>query len=126
MTMKFDIIGVIFMWIAIYAGNILGPMLGSTIGLTAGLFGSFITGFVIYIVFCLITGTKMSIWGAVLFSISVYASVIMTGLISGYAGFITGWMTTVVQALILSLIFGWFAPKGETENLGVQAKTGKK
>ena len=114
---KFDVVGIIFMWIAIYAGNILGPMLGGTIGITAGLFGSFITGFVIYIIFCLITGTKMSIWGAVLFSISVYASVIITGLVTGYAGFITGWITTIVQALFLSLIFGWIAPQEQTANV---------
>lgn len=120
MTLKFDIMGIIFMWIAIYAGNILGPMLGGTIGITAGLFGTFITGFVIYIIFCLVTGTKMSIWGAVLFSISVYASVLITGLVTGQLGFITGWMITFVQAILLSVIFGWIAPKEQTVNLPAQ------
>ena len=117
--MKFDIVGIIFMWIAIYVGNIMGPMLGGTIGITAGLFGTFIAGLCIYLIFCLITGTKMSIWGAVLFSISVYASVLITGLVTGSLGFITGWMTTFVQAIILSLVFGWIAPKGESANVPV-------
>lgn len=116
---NFDIVGIIFMWIAIYVGNIMGPMLGGTIGITAGLFATFITGFVIYLIFCLVTGTKMSIWGAVLFSLAVYGSVLVTGLITGYAGFITGWMSTIVQAIVLSLIFGWIAPKDQTANLPV-------
>lgn len=116
-TANFDIIGIIFMWIAIYVGNIMGPMLGGTIGITAGLFGTFITGLIIYLIFCLVTGTKMSIWGAVLFSISVYASVLITGLITGQLGMVTAWISTIVQALTLSLIFGWIAPKDQTANL---------
>lgn len=119
-TTQFDIVGIIFMWIAIYVGNIMGPLLGGTIGITAGLFGTFIVGLCIYLIFCLVTGTKISIWGAVLFSISVYASVLITGLISGYTGFVTGWMSTIVQAIVLSLIFGWIAPKDQTQNLPVQ------
>ena len=116
-TTQFDIVGIIFMWIAIYIGNIIGPMLGGTIGITMGLFGTFITGLVIYVIFCLMTGTKLTIWGATLFAISVYASVLITGLITGQLGFITGWLSTIVQALILSLIFGWIAPKDQTANL---------
>lgn len=118
--MKFDVMGLVFMFVAIWVGNLLAPMLGGYIGLTGGLVGTFISGLCIYAVFCLVSGTKMSIFGAVLFSISVYISAIATGYISGYFGFITGMVAVLVQACVLSLIFSSLAPKKEVTQMPVK------
>ena len=118
--MKFDVMGLVFMFVAIWVGNLLAPMLGGYIGLTGGLIGTFITGLVIYAVFCLVSGTKMSIFGGAIFSISVYISAIATGYISGYFGFVTGLVATLVQACVLSLIFSSLAPKKEVARMPVK------
>ena len=118
--MKFDVMGLIFMFVAIWVGNLLAPMLTGYIGMTGGLIGTFITGLVIYAVFCLVTGTPMSIFGAVVFSISVYASAIATGYISGYFGFVTGIVATLVQACVLSLVFSSLGPKKEVAKAPVK------
>ena len=118
--MKFDVMGLIFMFVAIFVGNLLAPMLSGFLPVSGTLVGVFITGLVIYAVFCLVTGTKMSILGAVFFSISVYISAIATGYISGYFGFVTGLVATLVQACVLSLIFSSLAPKKEVAKMPVK------
>ena len=113
--MKFDLLGLIFMVIAIWVGNFLGPMLGGFVGLGAGLIGAFISGIVIYLIYSMLTGSKMSIMGAVIFAIAVYASTIITGYITGMFGFISGIFATFVQAIFVGIIFSWVAPKAKAE-----------
>jgi len=119
--MKFDVMGLIFMFVAIFVGNLLGPMLSGFLPVSGALFGVFVTGGCIYVVFCIVSGTKMSIFGGVVFSISVYVSTIVTGYISGYFGFITGIVATLVQACVLSLIFSSLAPKKEVTQMPIKA-----
>jgi len=111
--MKFDIMGLVFMVVAIWVGNILGPMLGGVVGFGGGLIGAFISGIAIYLVYCLISGIKMDMFGAVMFAVAVYASVIVTGFATGYFGFISGIIAVFVQAIILSVIWSYIAPKKE-------------
>ena len=109
--MKFDFMGLIFMIIAIWVGNLLGPMLGGFVGFGVGLIGTFISGIVVYAIFSLLTGTKMTIMGAIIFAICVYASVIITSMIAGNFGFISGIIAIFAEALILSFVYSFIAPK---------------
>lgn len=118
--MKFDIMGLVFMVVAIWVGNFAGPMLGGYFGAGAGLLGAFVTGIIIYAVYSLITGSKMTLFGAVIFAVCVYISVMVTGMVTGMSGLLTGWVAIFVQAIILSLIYSWIAPKGESAKVPVK------
>ena len=111
--MKLDVLGFGLMIGAILIGNIVGPILGGFVGLGAGLFGAFITGGVIYLIWALLTGTKMSMMGGIIFSICVYAAVIVTGMVSAVLGAWAAILAIVIEAVFLSLSFSWIAPKGQ-------------
>ena len=115
--MKFDLMGLLFMVIAIWVGNFLGPMLGGFVGLGAGLLGAFISGIVIYLIYSMLTRSRMTLMGAVIFAIAVYASTIITGFVTGMFGFISGIFATFVQAIFVGIIFSWIAPKGQTQKV---------
>lgn len=109
--MKFDIMSLVFMVIAITVGNVLGPMLGGYIGFGGGLIGAFISGLLVFVVYALLSGAPMKLMSAVIFAVAVYASVLVTGYVTAYFGFLTGIFATFAQAVILSLIWSFIAPK---------------
>lgn len=108
------------MVVAIVAGNLAGPMLAGFVGFGGGLVGAFVSGLVIYAIYALLTGTPMNLFGAVTFSIAVYASVIITGLVSGYLGFVSGLVATLVQAVFLSVVWSAIAPKSQVAKAPVK------
>ena len=109
--MDFDLMGLIFMVIAIWVGNLLGPMLGGFVGFGGGLIGAFISGLIIYYIYSMISGSTISMMGGVVFAVCVYASVIVTGFVTGYVGFLSGIFAVFIQAIFLSIIYSAIAPK---------------
>jgi len=115
MKMKFDFMGIVFMIVAILAGNWGGAYLSSFIGVTGGLIGAFLVGFVIYAVFALLTGMKLDMMQGAIFAVLVYVSGIVTATISSMTGFGGGVITLLMQAVVISAVWGYFG-KGKQES----------
>lgn len=121
MMAKFEPVGLVFMAVALWIGNMLGPILGSSFGIGSGLIGSLLSGAVVYVIYSLISGTKMTLWGGVTFSVSVWMSVMITGIVMGYIPLLSMWVLMLfVQAIILSIIWSFIAPKQQTTEVPVQ------
>lgn len=121
LAMKFDLMGIVFMAIAITIANFVGPMLSGVVGMSGGLLGTFILGAIVYAVYCLLTGTKMSLFGGAIFAVLVYVSGIVSAMITSATGFGGGLIGLFVEAMILSLAWGYFG-KGKSP---ISTKTSK-
>jgi len=123
---KFNIMGIIFMVIAIALGTMLGSLIAGWIGFAGGLAGIFITGFVVYLIYAFMSGQKINIITGLIFAGLVWVSGIITGMVSGAVGIGGGLIGLFIQAIVLGFLAGYVL-KGETP-LGVTQKksTGKK
>jgi len=105
--MMFDLMRIIFMVISIVLGNVAGVLLAQRIPVGGALLGAWIVGVVIYLIYSLLAGQQLSALGAVVFGILNFISTTLTGLISAQTGMIGGIVGIIVQAMILSLLWGW-------------------
>lgn len=106
-TMKFDIMGIVLMMVAIVAGTFIGNMIGTSIGfLGGGLIGALVVGFIVYLVWALLNGKGIDIMDGVLFSVMVYLSQIIQNALSGLIGFGGSILGLFFSAVILSFLVG--------------------
>jgi len=126
-NMKFNLMAIVFMVIAIALGTMLGSLIAGWIGFAGGIIGIFITGFAIYVVYAYLSSQKINIMSGLIFAGLVWISGIITGIVAGATGLGGGLIGLVVQALILGLLAGKFlggssSPLGETK----KKSTGKR
>lgn len=105
-AMKFDIMGIVLMMVAIWAGTFIGNMVGGMVGFAGGLLGAIIIGFVIYIIWSLINGKKIDLMNGVLFAVLVYLAQLIQNMLSGYIGFGGSIVGLFFTAVILSFLVG--------------------
>lgn len=101
------------MVIAIVLGNTVGAMMATWIGMGGGLIGAFIVGLVIYAIFAILTGQNISLIMGIIFAILVYISGIITAWISSATGFGGGLVGLLLNAIVLSMLWGYFG-KGKS------------
>jgi hypothetical protein len=117
MTMKFNLLGILFMAVAIWIGTMLGDVIGSIFGLAGGLIGTFISGVVIYFVYMMIAGGgKWSLMGAVMFSVFVFIAQLLNTWITSSFGIVEGFLSYLTMAVILSLMWGYFGKSGKAKS----------
>ena len=104
--MKFDIMGIILMMVAIAGGTFGGNMVAGMIGFSGGLIGAIIVGFVVYLVWTLINGRKIDLMDGILFSVLVYLAQMIQNMLSSYIGFAGGIIGLFFSAVILSFLVG--------------------
>lgn len=112
-AVAFDLMGIIFMLIAIVLGNMVGAMVAGMVGMGGGLIGAFIIGVVIYAIFCFLTGSEMNMMSGLIFAILVYISGIATTWIGSATGLTGGFIGLVLNAIVLSILWGYFG-KGKS------------
>ena len=104
--MKFDILGIVLMMVAIAGGTFLGNMVMGMIGFAGGLIGAIGIGFVVYIVWALLNGRKIDISDGVLFAVLVYLAQMIQNVLSGVIGFGGSIVGLFFSAVILSFLVG--------------------
>jgi hypothetical protein len=110
--MKFDLMGIVFMIVAIAIGQLLGGYLTSYLGsLGGGLAGTFIVGFIVYVIYTFMTKGKFGIMSALIFSVLIYIANMAAGYVDGMIGIGGGVLTLVITGLIASLLWGWIGGK---------------
>lgn len=112
--MAFDLMRIIFMVISILLGNFVGIYISGFIGMTGALIGAFIVGLVIYYVYSMLSGQPTALMGAVIFAMLNYVSTLITGVVGSMTSLAGGIVTLLIQALILSMLWGWFGSKGQS------------
>jgi len=98
-----NIMGVLFMLIAIWLGTSVGGSLTMAVGLGGGLIGSFIAGFVVYLIYALLSGFKLELMSGLIFAIMVWLATTVAGLFA-----FTGIIGLFITAIILSFLWGAF------------------
>lgn len=110
--MKFDLMGIILMIVAIALGQLLGGYLTEYLGsLGGGLAGTFIIGFLVYVIYTFLTKGKFGITSALIFTVLIYVSNMAAGYVDGMIGLGGGILTLVLTGLIASLLWGWIGGK---------------
>ena len=119
--MKFDMMGIVFMIVAIalaqFLSGYLTPYLGSLAG---GLTGVFITGLLAYVVYTFVTKGKFGLVSALLFSVLIYISNMAAGYVDSMIGLGGGLITLVVTGFIASLLWGWIGGRGTKKGKGLK------
>lgn len=107
MNMRFNLMGIILMALAIWLGTIVGSSVASMTGFAGGLVGALVVGFVIYVIWALVTGQKIGLMNGVIFAVLVYLANIISAFIFGAVGIGGGIIGYFVTAVVLSLLVGW-------------------
>ena len=110
--MKFDLMGIVFMIVAIALAQLLSgyiaPYLGS---LGGGLASVFIVGLLAYVIYTVVTKGKFGIVSALIFSVLIYIANMAGGYVDSMIGLGGGLLTLVFTGVIASLLWGWIGGK---------------
>lgn len=120
--MKFDLMGIVMMIIAVSVGQYLGAYLTAMVGLPGGIVGSLMVGLVTYAIYTFVSGGKFGLWGAVIFTLLIYVANLASGYISSAIGIGGGMLTLVVTGAIASFLWGWFGGKSKGKMKGLKLK----
>jgi hypothetical protein len=120
--MRFNIMGIIFMMVAIWLGTMIGSSVASMLGFAGGIIGAIVVGFMVYIVWALISGQRINLMNGVIFAVLVYIAQLISGMIFGATGWGGGIIGYFITAFILSFLWGWIG-RGSAKTLGIS--TGK-
>ena len=127
--MRFNIMGIIFMMIAIWLGTMIGSSVAAMLGFAGGIIGAFVVGFMVYIVWALISGQRINLLNGAIFAVLVYIAQLISGIIFGATGWGGGIIGYFITALILSFLWGWMG-RGSARTLGISTgkgcRTGRK
>jgi hypothetical protein len=119
-AMKFDIMGIVLMIIAIAVGQFLGtwlaPMLGSEF--SSGIIGSLLVGALCYVIYTFLSGGKFGLTGLVIFAVLIYVANLIAAYVATMLGIGGGFATLGIAGVVASLLWGWVG--------GKQAKRGGK
>lgn len=125
--MKFDLMGILLMMVAIWLGTTFGNIFGGMIGFAGGLIGAILVGFCIYLVWALLNGKKIEIMNGVLFAVMVYLAQLIQNALSGVIGFGGSIIGLFFTALILSFLVGFvLGPKESPVAMGNSKSKGLK
>jgi hypothetical protein len=110
--MKFHLMAIILMIIAIAVGQFLGgylvPYLGSMGG---GIIGSFVIGLVIYVIYTFASKGKFGLVNAIIFSVLIYVANLVAAYASGLIGIGGGYMTLIISGVLMAFLWGWVGGK---------------
>ena len=120
--MRFNIMGIIFMMVAIWLGTMIGSSVAAMLGFAGGIIGAIVVGFMVYIVWALISGQRINMMNGVIFAVLVYIAQLISGMIFGATGWGGGIIGYFITAFILSFLWGWIG-RGSAKTLGIS--TGK-
>jgi hypothetical protein len=119
--MKFDLMGICMMIVAIALGQFLGGYLTGYLGsLGGGLAGTFLVGFVVYVVYTFLTKGKFGITSALIFSVLIYVSNLAAGYVDSMIGLGGGVLTLVMTGFIASLLWGWIGGRKAGKGRGLK------
>jgi len=105
-AMKFDIMGIVLMMVAIWAGTFIGNIVVGMVGFAGGLVGAIIIGFVVYLIWTLMKGLKIDLMDGLMFSVLVYLAQLIQTALSGFIGFGGSIIGLFFSAVILSFLVG--------------------
>ena len=125
MNMRFNIMGIIFMMVAIWLGTMIGSSVASMLGFAGGIIGAVVVGFMVYIVWALISGQKINLMNGVIFAVLVYVAQLISGMVFGATGFGGGIIGYFITAFILSFLWGWIG-RGSAKTSGIVTAKGKR
>ncbi|RLG42993.1 MAG: hypothetical protein DRN81_07425 [Thermoproteota archaeon] len=120
--MRFNIMGIIFMMVAIWLGTMIGSSVAAMLGFAGGIIGAMVVGFMVYIVWALIAGQRINLMNGVIFAALVYIAQLIASMIFGATGWSGGLIGYFITALILSFLWGWIG-RGSAKTSGIA--TGK-
>ena len=116
--MKFNIMGIVFMFVAIWLGQLLGGYLEVFLGsLGGGLAATLIAGFIAYVIYTLLTKGKMNIVQGLIFTVLIYIANLAGSYVAGMIGMAGGMVTLVFAAVVASLLWGWIGGKSRAVKL---------
>jgi len=124
--MKFDLMGIVLMIIAIAVGQFVGSYLvGYMGGLGAGIIGSLAVGLIIYVIYSFVSKGKFTVMNAIIFSILIYVANLVAGYVSTLIGIGGGYITLIVAGVVMSLLWGWVGGKAAIGKGGKALKAPK-
>lgn len=115
--MKFDLLAIIMMIIAVAVGQVGGGLIESYIGAgtIGGIFGTLlgilVVGALTYAIYILAVGGKFDLMMMIVFAFIVYIANLMAGYIASFTGFGGGLLTLVIVGLLASLLWGYVGGK---------------
>lgn len=114
--MKFDLVGIVIMIIAIAVGQYVSAYLGGLFGIAGGFVGSLLTGAIVYLIYTLCcSGGKLGATNAVLFIVLLYIAQFASAYVASAVGVASGWLTLILTGIIVSFALGYI---GEKRNSG--------
>ena len=110
--MKFDIMGIVFMIVAIALAQFVSPFLAGYLGsLGGGIAGVFIVGLIAYVAYTFLTKGKFGIMGAVIFAVLIYVASMIAAYVDGMLGLGGGVLTLILTGFVASLLWGYIGGK---------------
>lgn len=120
-AMSFDMMRIIFMVISIVLGGVVASFVSNYLGTGGGFLGAIIVGIAIYYIYSLLVQQPTSIYGAILFGIVNFIATFIMGLIGARTGIAGGFISLILEASILSLLWGYLGAKGQSNvKTGIQ------
>lgn len=119
--MKFDLMGIVFMIVAIALAQLLSGYLSGYLGsIASGFVGVIITGLIAYAIYTFITKGKFSLISAVIFAVLIYVAIMGASYIEGMLGVGGEIITYVVAGVLASLLWGWIGGKTAGKGKGLK------
>ena len=112
LTLKFNIMGILFMAVAIWLGTSIGSGLAGMVGFGGGILGALVVGFVVYLIWAFLSGVPIKLLSGVIFAVLVWIAQMIMGLVGGRLGLGGGILGLILTAVILSFLWGWFGGRG--------------
>ncbi|MGD0451202.1 MAG: hypothetical protein ABSA79_09145 [Candidatus Bathyarchaeia archaeon] len=110
--MKFDLMAIILMIIAIAVGQFIGGYLVAYIGsIGGGIVGSLLTGLIVYVIYTFASKGKFTVGNAVIFAMLIYVANIIAAYASGLIGIGGGYLSLVIAGVFMALLWGWVGGK---------------
>ena len=113
--MKFDIMGILFMAVAIWLGTSIGSGLAGMVGFGGGILGALVVGFVVYLIWAVLSGVPIKLLSGVIFAVLVWIAQMIMGLVGGRLGLGGGILGLILTAVMLSFLWGWFGGRGDAD-----------
>lgn len=127
--MKFNLFGIVLMFLAIGLGSMAGNALAGWIGLAGGIIGTIITGLAVYVIYAFLSGMPLKLVAGIIFAIMVWLANMIAGLVHGWTGLGGGIIGLGISAVIMSFVWGSFgagiAGTGQTGAVGQSTSTKK-
>jgi len=106
--MKFNIMNIVFMMVAIALGSLIGSSVAGMVGFAGGIVGSIVVGFIVYAIWAVISGKKLAIFVGLIFAVMVWLANMIASWIHQATGFGGGLIGLGITAFVLSMLWGYF------------------